>query len=80
MFFNGHHEEVGFTVPEAIDGDEWHLLVETSGEPDRVPKICVRGDSVSMANRSLAVYVMERKTADEQKPKKKRKWVQKLRA
>ncbi len=73
MFFNGHHDEVGFTVPEAIDGDEWHLLVETSGEPDRVPKICVRGDSVRMANRSLAVYVMERKTADEQKPKKKRK-------
>ncbi len=81
LFFNGHHEPVGFTLPPTIDGDEWHLLLDTAcengaktsdgktgsdkSESPTIPKVGVPGDPVPMADRSMAVFVMQ-KTQPEQ--------------
>jgi len=60
LLFNGHHEAVGFTLPPTIDGDEWHLLLNTSNDPQKIGKVLLPGANVEMEDRSLAAFVMER--------------------
>jgi isoamylase len=60
LLFNGHHEAVGFTLPPTIDGDEWHLLLNTSNGPKKIGKVLLPGANVEMEDRSLAAFVMER--------------------
>jgi isoamylase len=67
LFLNGHHEPVGFTLPPAIDGDQWHLLLNTAIDPKALGKISGAGDTVQMESRSMAVYVMERTESPELK-------------
>ena len=58
MLINGHHEDVEFTMPPAIEGDEWHLLLQTEKSAKVKGKVALPGEKRSMANRSMAVYVM----------------------
>jgi isoamylase len=67
LFFNGHHDPVNFTLPPAIDGDEWHLLVNTAIDSKTLSKVSCMGDTVQMESRSMAVYVMESKKSAEPK-------------
>jgi hypothetical protein len=60
MLFNGHHQEVSFTMPAAINGDRWQLVLQTDGDAKSIGKISKPGALVRMADRSLAVYVMHR--------------------
>jgi glycogen operon protein len=64
LIFNGHHEGVGFTLPETVDGLEWHLLLDTSEGATRMPKVLPPGESVQLADRSLAAFVMQRTEAE----------------
>src|ERR1700737_3381774 len=60
LLFNGHHEGVGFTLPPTIEGDEWHLLLNTSNNSQEIGKVLVAGDNVEMEERSMAAFVMQR--------------------
>src|ERR1700730_11497477 len=60
LLFNGHHEGVGFTLPPTIEGDEWHLLLNTSNNSREIGKVLVPGDNVEMEERSMAAFVMQR--------------------
>jgi isoamylase len=67
ILFNGHHDAVGFKMPPAIEGDQWHLLLETNNDPkSALREIALPGDEVKLIDRSMAVYVMVR-TAKETK-------------
>jgi glycogen operon protein len=58
LLINGHHEDVEFTMPQAIEGDEWHLLLQTEKSAKVGDKVALPGEKRSMANRSISVYVM----------------------
>jgi len=58
LLINGHHEDLEFTMPPAIEGDEWHLLLQTEKSAKVEGKAALPGEKKSMANRSMAVYVM----------------------
>jgi len=58
LLINGHHEDVEFTMPPAIEGDEWHLLLQTEKSAKVEGKVALPGEKRSMANRSMAFYVM----------------------
>jgi isoamylase len=60
LLFNGHHEAVGFTLPPTVDGDEWHLLLNTSNSSEGIGKVMLPGDNVKMEERSLVAFVMQR--------------------
>ena len=68
LLFNGHHETVGFTLPPTVDGDEWHLLLNTSNDAQKIGKVLLPGDNVTMELRSLVAFVMQR--ADNPLPNK----------
>jgi isoamylase len=68
LLFNGHHETVGVTLPPTVDGDEWHLLLNTSNDAQKIGKVLLPGDNVTMELRSLVAFVMQR--ADNPQPDK----------
>ena len=70
LLINGYHEEVGFIMPAAIEGDEWHLLLETNKSENALGKVSLPGENLMMADRSLALYVMVRTSNEGKKPKK----------
>jgi acyl-CoA hydrolase len=45
-------------MPQAIEGDEWHLLLQTEKSAKVGDKVALPGEKRSMANRSMSVYVM----------------------
>jgi hypothetical protein len=51
---------VGFTLPPTVDGDEWHLLLNTSNSSEGIGKVMLPGDNVKMEERSLVAFVMQR--------------------
>jgi isoamylase len=67
LLFNGHHEAVGFTLPPTIEGDEWHLLLNTSNNAQEIGKVLVPGENVKMEERSMAAFVMQRTDTSESK-------------
>jgi isoamylase len=69
LLFNGHHEAVGFTLPPPVDGDEWHLLLNTNKDAKNNPirKVFAPDDNVQMADRSLIVFVLQRTEAEQNK-------------
>jgi isoamylase len=71
LLFNGHHEAVGFTLPPTVDGDEWHLLLnsnnDTQKQSDPIRKVCVPGENVRMPARSLVMFVMQRTEREQAK-------------
>jgi isoamylase len=71
LLFNGHHEAVGFTMPPTVDGDEWHLLLNTSNIPEGIGKVMLPGDDVTLEERSLAAFVMQRAETGESKQESK---------
>jgi glycogen operon protein len=60
LLFNAHHEEVSFTLPAAIEGDEWQLVLQTNGNAKALGEAAKPGDRVPVTDRSMAVYVMQR--------------------
>ena len=60
LLFNGHHREVSFSMPPAIDGDRWQLVLQTDGDAQAIGTISRPAEMVRVADRSLAVYVMQR--------------------
>jgi isoamylase len=67
LLFNGHHEAVGFTLPPTIDGDEWHLLLNTGNHSEGIKKVMLPGDNVQLEERSLTAFVMQRTDTGESK-------------
>jgi isoamylase len=67
LFFNGHHEAVGFTLPPTVEGDEWHLLLNTSNHSGGIGEVLRPGDNVTMEERSLVAFVMQRAETGESK-------------
>ena len=70
LLINGHHEDLEFTMPPAIEGDEWHLLLQTEKSAKAESKVALPGEKRSMPNRSLAVYVMVQKQKEPKSPNK----------
>jgi glycogen operon protein len=60
LILNSWHEGVSFKLPEAPDGIEWRLLIDTD-VPDLGKKETFDfGDAYEVASRSLLLFVMER--------------------
>jgi len=59
IVINGHHEAVDFTLPECAGAGQWSLLIDTNTpEITEVTGLAV-GESFTVIERSLLVFVME---------------------
>jgi isoamylase len=55
ILMNAHHEEIGFKLPAAKDGDRWELLLDTSLLEDPKSAHWLQAKPYRLASRSLVV-------------------------
>jgi isoamylase len=55
FLFNAHHEPVPFTLPEALEGQQWERLTDTA-DPEAEPRPMELGTHYKLEGRSLAVF------------------------
>jgi glycogen operon protein len=55
FLFNAHHEPVPFTLPEALEGQQWERLTDTA-DPEAEPRPMELGTRYKLEGRSLAVF------------------------
>jgi glycogen operon protein len=55
VLFNAHHEAIPFTLPEALEGQQWERMLDTN-DPDAVPRLMDLGTRYGLGGRSLAVF------------------------
>jgi glycogen operon protein len=59
MIFNGYHDVVRFTLPEAVGENAWHLLLDTNA-PDQ-PGILhfAFGATFDVSGRSVLLFLLQ---------------------
>ena len=61
LVLNAHHEEIPFTLPEARDGYEWRLMLDTADPANNNERVSIGADHTTTA-RSLQLFVLETHT------------------
>lgn len=59
IVFNGHHDVVSFTLPEAINGQQWKRIIDTNLPDDVDPVPFGSGDKYDVTGRSLLLFTLE---------------------
>jgi isoamylase len=59
LVINDHHDMVGFTLPEAVGGKEWLLLVDTNVEDNSEGGTFKPGVTYDVTARSLLMFVLK---------------------
>jgi isoamylase len=55
LLFNAHHEPLDFTLPSAMFGDKWQLVLVTAAEMGDADGSYAAGATVPVGGRSLLV-------------------------
>jgi isoamylase len=55
MFFNGHHDDMDFTVPREIYGERWEPVLDTSAPLVLDRPTAKAGEALSVESRSILV-------------------------
>src|SRR5205814_948182 len=62
--FNAHHEPIPFTLPEALEGQQWERLIDTA-DPDAEARLEEVGSKYALDGRSVAVFRLKALHEDE---------------
>ncbi len=63
MVINDHHDMVGFTLPEAVGGSEWELLVDTHIEDNTEAGMFATAATYDVTARSLLLFALKGETS-----------------
>ncbi|HEY4314282.1 MAG TPA: glycogen debranching enzyme, partial [Actinomycetes bacterium] len=55
MFFNGHHEDMDFTLPREVYGERWEPVLDTAAPVVVDRPTSKAGDAVTLESRSILV-------------------------
>jgi glycogen operon protein len=55
LFFNGHHEEMDFTVPQEVYGERWEVVLDTASPVVVERPSAKAGEAVTLESRSIVL-------------------------
>jgi isoamylase len=59
IVFNGHHDLVEFTLPPYVDGEDWHLLLDTNLTLEASKFVGKSGDPYGVTGNSLLLFTRQ---------------------